>query len=350
MVREKRTYFPWEELTRWYISEGKHDLPWRDYQDLPEKQWNLLYRIYLSEILLQQTQVDRVIPYLGRILERFPTIGELAGADYDAFFPYYQWMGYYSRARNILSTAKIVDELYNWIFPSDLSILEKLPWVWPYTRSAIQAFGYGIPVLAWDTNLEKVFSRYYKGRKDARLDDGEKKVIEVDFRKYVEWSMNKKEAVRNINNALMDFSRLVDNKNPRLIDWERYPITSGKFFETKWSLEPIIEKRVQRFPTADAHIVVIIHESHRIYYSSTDEKYAPYILVWVWEVDTRAYVQRYFREKYSIELSVRPIHKKWMGEDDIPYACVNAQIQTWRLSTKIYKKEEITEHLALYKK
>ncbi len=121
-----QSLFPWKNLLFWYIENGRHHLPWRDYTLSTESR---LYRIWLSEILLQQTQVDRVIPYFERILERFPTIHDLAMASYDVFFPYYQGMGYYSRARNILKTAAIISEEYGGIFPCEKNLLMKLPGV-----------------------------------------------------------------------------------------------------------------------------------------------------------------------------------------------------------------------------
>lgn len=79
--------FPWHDLIDWYKHSGREYLPWRDYTINPE---DLVYRIWLSEIFLQQTQVDRVIGYFDRVIEQFPTISHLAQTDYEDFFPYYQ--------------------------------------------------------------------------------------------------------------------------------------------------------------------------------------------------------------------------------------------------------------------
>jgi A/G-specific adenine glycosylase len=118
--------FPWDSLITWYKKNGRHDLEWRDYTLEDDLR---IYRIWLSEICLQQTQVERVRGYFTRILEKYPTIHDLARASYDEFFPYYQGMGYYSRARNLLSTAKIVSEIYKSKFPREKKLLEKLPGV-----------------------------------------------------------------------------------------------------------------------------------------------------------------------------------------------------------------------------
>lgn len=83
--------------------------------------------MWISEILLQQTQAERVISYFEKILQKFPNIASLSNSNYDEFFPYYQGMGYYSRARNILKTAKIIYEKYSMEFPENKLSLQKLP-------------------------------------------------------------------------------------------------------------------------------------------------------------------------------------------------------------------------------
>ncbi len=402
--------FPWADLLSWYEISGRHHLEWRVYV------WDdatLGYRIWLAEILLQQTQAERVRVYYTRMLERYPTIHDLAHASYDEFFPYYQGLGYYSRARNILRTASIVSHEYAGVFPREKSLLQTLPGVWWYTSSAILAFGYGEPYLAWDTNLEKVFARYYHGRKDEKLTDREKELIEEDFREYIcshsphdtgELEGVQKQSIthpslpfsgkeggeeihsfsgisRAINNALMDFASIVDLKNPALIDWDHYPLQSGLWYETHWALEPIEAKKSSVFPIPDATVMVILHEGHKVYYSEPIEQvsppydsvipahagiqantscppdtldsvtstewqvqYTPFILPPSLSRDTRWYVQEYFREQYGLEVSVRPVHEKWMSTDGRPYIAVNAQIQTGRADFQKYTKKDVEKY------
>lgn len=177
-----------------------------------------------------------MIGYFQKVLERYPDIESLAQSDYDEFFPYYQGMGYYSRARNILKTAKKIVEENAGIFPQDIAELKKLPGIGEYTARAILAFGRGEPYLAWDTNLEKVFSRFYHGTKEQKLSLDEKEKIEKDFRNFIAEKQEISEqiqTVRSVNNALMDFSSGVDLKNPNNIDWENYPIRCGVFYNTR---------------------------------------------------------------------------------------------------------------------
>lgn len=332
--------FPWKTLIEWYKENGRHSLPWRNYDSIRDE--NILYHVWISEIFLQQTQVSRVIGYYEKVMERYPTIESLAATDYETFFPYYQGLGYYSRARNILKTAQIVKKEYNWKFPKNQTLLMKLPWVWPYTANAILAFGYGEAHLAWDTNLEKAFSRFYKGRKDIKLTIEERDEIEAGFHDFIRWMRNEELRMRNvraINNALMDFSATQDLKNPEQIDWEKYPVKEGLFYETRWNLEPKEIKKSISFPTPDATIMVTLHKDHKIYYSY-ENPYQPFTLNPALHRDTRKYIQEYFRHTYWLELSVRPIHKKWFDEQGKPYVALNAQIQTGRHSFHEYSKKD----------
>jgi len=81
--------FPWQDMIDWYEKNGRHDLPWRNYNQAEKP---LVYQIWISEILLQQTQAERVIPFFQKILKKFPNIQTLAAATYDEFFSYYQGM------------------------------------------------------------------------------------------------------------------------------------------------------------------------------------------------------------------------------------------------------------------
>ncbi|MFZ2255934.1 MAG: hypothetical protein WAW59_02080 [Patescibacteria group bacterium] len=127
----------------------------------------------------------------------------------------------------------------------------------------------------------------------------------------------------------MDFAATVDIKNPDNIDWENYPIQSGVFYETRGTLEPREEKKSRSFPIPDATVVVILHQDHRDYYTSHhSEEYTPFILSPSLHRDTRLYVQEYFRRHNLLELSVRPVHAKWIASDGRAYIAVNAQIQS----------------------
>ena len=117
-----------EKIKNWY-QINKRNLPW----------WNTTdpYKIWISEIILQQTQVSQGLPYYHRFVSEFPTVTELANADEDHILKLWQGLGYYSRARNLHYTAKVIRDKYNSNFPSDYYSIKKLKGVGDYTAAAI---------------------------------------------------------------------------------------------------------------------------------------------------------------------------------------------------------------------
>ena len=318
--------FPFSELHNWYKKNGRHNLPWRDYS-FDEK--TLSYRVWLAETMLQQTQVERVKRYFHTILETFPTVESLAQTSYEDFFPYYKGLGYYSRARNMLKAASQVVEDFHWIFPNTTSELTTLKWVWPYTAEAIKAFAYDEATLSFDTNLEKIFSRYYFWDKFRKLTKDEKAQILSDFQ---ETGISG----RDINNALMDYWATVSLNSIANIDWELYPLPSSEFYKTRWELEPIKQKKISSFPNKKAYVIAILHENHKVYFSNplaplSGWTFSPF-LIWKNSGNPRAMIQGYFRNKYSLELSVRPPEIKSYNKDEIPYMICYCQIQSGKHS------------------
>lgn len=140
-------------LTAWQKRCGRHDLPWQQTRDA--------YRIWLSEIMLQQTQVATVIPYYARFLAHFPTVQALAAAPLDAVMAQWSGLGYYSRARNLHRCAQIVAEEYGGSFPMEPLLLEKLPGIGRSTAAAIAVFSGGGRAAIMDGNVVRVFSRVF---------------------------------------------------------------------------------------------------------------------------------------------------------------------------------------------
>lgn len=149
---------PSEMLLEWYDS-AKRDLPWRRTHDP--------YRIWLSEIMLQQTRVETVKGYFARFLERCPTVEALASAPEETVLKLWEGLGYYSRARNLQKAAKAIMENHSGVFPSDYESILKLPGIGPYTAGAIASIAFGIPVPAVDGNVYRVASRFFGVREDV---------------------------------------------------------------------------------------------------------------------------------------------------------------------------------------
>lgn len=126
-------------------------LPWRQDHDP--------YRIWLSEIMLQQTQVQTVIPYYQRFLDYWPTLADLAGASEEQVLKLWEGLGYYSRARNLLAAAGQIRDCHQGLLPSSEKELRRLPGIGEYTAGAILSIAFGQPVAAVDGNVVRVFSR-----------------------------------------------------------------------------------------------------------------------------------------------------------------------------------------------
>ncbi|ERJ13553.1 A/G-specific adenine glycosylase [Haloplasma contractile] len=139
-----------KDICKWYQSI-KRDLPWRLNQDP--------YKVWISEIMLQQTQVKTVIPYFNRFMEQFPSIEVLALATEEKVLKAWEGLGYYSRARNIHTTAKKIVKDYDNVFPSDYETILSLKGIGSYTAGAISSIAFLNPIPAVDGNVMRVMSR-----------------------------------------------------------------------------------------------------------------------------------------------------------------------------------------------
>ena len=140
-------------LIEWQKQHGRHGLPWQQSREA--------YRVWLSEIMLQQTQVTAVIPYYQRFLESFPTVFDLAAAPVDDVMAHWSGLGYYTRARNLHQCAKQVVERYQGHFPADPVLLQELPGIGRSTAVAVTAFSYGTVAAILDGNVKRVFARVF---------------------------------------------------------------------------------------------------------------------------------------------------------------------------------------------
>jgi A/G-specific adenine glycosylase len=159
-----------EAILSWYTSNAR-DLPWRQTQDP--------YVIWLSEIILQQTRVAQGLPYFHKLLLAFPTINHLAEADEALLFRNWQGLGYYSRARNLHKTAKLVAHQYHGLFPRTYHELVKLPGIGPYTAAAIASFAFGEAVPVVDGNVFRILARYFGIETDIMHSSARKEFTEI---------------------------------------------------------------------------------------------------------------------------------------------------------------------------
>jgi A/G-specific adenine glycosylase len=143
-------------LVRWQARHGRHGLPWQRTRDP--------YRIWLSEVMLQQTQVSTVIPYYRRFLERFPDVKSLAAAAEDDVLTLWSGLGYYSRARNLHAAARAIATEHRGRFPGTREALESLPGLGRSTAAAIAVFAFGECEAILDGNVKRVLARHFAVR------------------------------------------------------------------------------------------------------------------------------------------------------------------------------------------
>lgn len=162
-----------EKVVEWYM-EHKRDLPWRNTADP--------YKIWLSEIILQQTRVSQGLPYYLRFIEKFPDVYLLAAASEQEILRLWQGLGYYSRARNLHKCAKEVVATFNGRFPTSFSELLKLPGIGEYTAAAIASFSAREVVPVVDGNVYRVLSRVFGEQTEINSPAGKKLFFELAFK------------------------------------------------------------------------------------------------------------------------------------------------------------------------
>lgn len=192
-TQEKTASFQ-EDLLTWYHLE-KRNLPWRESTDP--------YRVWVSEIMLQQTQVVTVIPYFNRFMEWFPTIEALANANEDKLLKAWEGLGYYSRVRNMQHAAKEIVETFDGKMPNKIEDILSLKGIGPYTGGAIGSIAFSLPEPAIDGNVMRVYSRLFCLADDIALPKTRKV-----FDRYVRDTMSQSEP-GDFNQALMDLGATI---------------------------------------------------------------------------------------------------------------------------------------------
>jgi A/G-specific adenine glycosylase len=196
-------------LERWY-RKNKRDLPWRRTNDP--------YRIWISEIILQQTRIDQGMDYYVRFLKKFPDIHSLAAADEEEVLKIWQGLGYYSRARNLHSAAREIMAQNNGAFPRTYEAIRKLKGIGDYTSAAIASIAFGFPSPVVDGNVLRLFSRFFGI--DEPIDKAKGKI--AVFEKANQFI--NPEHPGDFNQAIMEFGALQCKPAP---DCKICPLRSG---------------------------------------------------------------------------------------------------------------------------
>src|SRR5690606_38598151 len=222
-----------QNIISWYL-QNKRELPWRDTKDP--------YKIWLSEVILQQTRVAQGLPYYQKFIETFPTVTDLAVAEEQQVLKIWQGLGYYSRARNLHHTAQIVANTLNGVFPSTYNELLKLKGIGSYTAAAVASFSYEEPVAVLDGNVYRVLSRYFGIETDISSSKAKK-----EFQQMANEVLDKNRPSL-FNQAIMEFGALqCVPKNP---DCERCVLnqTCVAFRENKVDKLPVKLKKTKVTP------------------------------------------------------------------------------------------------------
>jgi A/G-specific adenine glycosylase len=206
-------------------------MPWKEISDP--------YRIWLSEIILQQTRVDQGLSYYHNFISNFPTVKDLADATDERVFKLWEGLGYYSRCRNLLATARFISNELDGQFPSDHQGLMALKGVGPYTAAAIGSFAFNLPLAVLDGNVFRVLARCFGI--DTPIDSSKGKTA---FRELAEQLLDKDNPAQH-NQAMMDLGAVVCS--PRKPDCPNCPLqgicqANG---EEKWDMYPVKQQKIQ---------------------------------------------------------------------------------------------------------
>jgi A/G-specific adenine glycosylase len=182
-----------EKILDWY-QINKRELPWRSTRDP--------YKIWLSEIILQQTRVVQGMPYYHRFLEAFPSVHDLADASEEKVLKLWQGLGYYSRARNLHATAKMIVEDFNGEFPKTYEGLKSLKGVGDYTASAIASICFDVPEPVVDGNVYRVLARYFGVELPINSTEG------IKYFKELAREVMETKNVRDYNQGIMEFGAI----------------------------------------------------------------------------------------------------------------------------------------------
>ena len=243
-----------EELTprllTWYRGNAR-DLPWRQTRDP--------YRIWVSEIMLQQTRVAAVLGYYARFLEAFPTVEALAAAGEDRLMKCWEGLGYYSRARNLQKAARLVTEQHDGQFPADYTMLLDLPGIGEYTAGAIASAAFGLPFPAVDGNVLRVMTRLTDCHEDIVLP-----VTKALVKDWVSAHMPAApEDIRIFNQALMELGATVcgPNTTPRC---EACPLAELCLGQLRGTAEMLPVKAAKKPRQTEEMTVYVLEREGRI--------------------------------------------------------------------------------------
>lgn len=240
-------------IIAWQRSHGRHDLPWQNTTDP--------YRIWLSEIMLQQTQVATVIGYYLRFLERFPDIATLARASQDDVMPFWAGLGYYARARNLHRCAQTLVQQWGGTFPPTAEQIATLPGIGPSTAAAIAAFAFAQQTPIMDGNVKRVFTRHFAIEGDPTRREVEQRLWtlarhEVDAERVGTLDMSA------YTQGLMDLGATLCTRRQPACD--RCPVAESCEARRQGRQHELPTARVRKAAATRSTAMLVIHSDHHV--------------------------------------------------------------------------------------
>lgn len=220
-----------ETLLKWNSRENRRQMPWKGEKDP--------YKVWLSEIILQQTRVEQGLSYYNRFVAAFPEVAQLARAPEEKVFKLWEGLGYYSRCRNLIATAKLIAGEHQGKFPETYESIRSLKGVGPYTAAAISSFAFDLPHAVVDGNVFRVLSRIF-GIEDPIDSTAGKKF----FTAMAEELLDKKQPGL-YNQAIMDFGAIVCKPVAPLCDTCVFSQQCVAFLQGKVDALPVKEKKLR---------------------------------------------------------------------------------------------------------
>lgn len=277
-----------ELLLHWDKTSNHRTMPWKGIKDP--------YKIWISEIILQQTRVQQGAEYYHKLIEKYPTVFDLANATEQALFSIWQGLGYYSRCRNMHATAKSIVANYNGIFPNKHEAILSLKGVGDYTAAAIASFAYNLPFAVVDGNVVRVLSRIFMITENYHTAKGKKYFLELSNQ------LLDKEQPATYNQAIMDFGATICKpQNPLCNDCPFIDIC--KAFEFNKINDFPIKKEKIIHKKRHFHFFVIEDKRH-IYITLRTEKDIWQTLHTFYSVETDTEVISFKQKEYNLNPSI----------------------------------------------
>jgi A/G-specific adenine glycosylase len=242
-------------LLAWHEHQNFRQLPWKEETDV--------YKIWLSEVLLQQTRAAQALPYYLAFLDNYPAIRDLAVANEQEVFKLWQGLGYYNRCRNMLATARKVHHELNSIFPSNYSDLLQLKGIGPYSAAAIASFAFNEAVAVLDGNVYRVLSRYFGI--DTPIDTSTGIAL---FRKLAQ-DLLAKDQPKKYNQAIMDFGATICT--PKAPKCKECPFSAG-CLALKADLVNVLPVKSKKVAVKQRHFhFLVFDDGQQIYLQKRDD-------------------------------------------------------------------------------